>query len=318
MNSIDLVIRAGVNANRYEFVDNIIKRKYLLENIKLYNRLASKIAKTKGTFGTGYPFLATDKDFSEELPVIDEQIRYNKELIDQALTAYKKEWQCAHCLENNLANMPDLKTICKPCPNVPNELKPRKVLNRLPDMDLWVVCDRENQDYVASALSSEFEKAGLYTSDNFPLRTIHDLEEIVTNLENGIMPQTMLPLDSHIIDYETLEYLISRVPQALEEAQAKDTIPYLPIHPLSYRKTWQYDDTSYNFIYDYLSSFTAYNFDNNLSNLLSQTRREIASSYHIEELYYYLLACGPKEAKARYQTLALKKRFESRIESWKN
>lgn len=318
MNSINLVINAGINANRYEMVNSTLKRKYLLKNVQLYNRLVARIEKSKGTFGTGYPFLATDPDFSQELPVIEEQVRYNIELIDHALAACSTPWRCADCLRTNGDLMPDLKMMCKPCPNVPNELKPRKVLNRLPDMDLWVVCDKENQDDVAVSLLQEYEKEGLYTSDNFPLKTIHDLESIVTDLENGVMPSTMLPLDSHIIDYETLEKLISSVPSSLREAETKNIVPYLPIHPLSYRKKWQYDDTSYNFIYDYLASFTAYDFDDNLRSILCETRKEIANRFSIDELYYYLLACGPKEAKARYQTLALRKRFESRIEGWKN
>ena len=30
--------------------------------------------------------------------------------------------------------MPDLKRICKPCPQVKDSIKPRKVINRLPDV----------------------------------------------------------------------------------------------------------------------------------------------------------------------------------------
>ena len=37
--------------------------------------------------------------------------------------------------------MPDLKIVCKPCPNMIDSLKPRKIINRLPDLDMWLVCE---------------------------------------------------------------------------------------------------------------------------------------------------------------------------------
>ncbi len=56
--------------------------------------------------------------------------------------------------------------------------------------------------------------------------------------------------------------LIEDVPKELHEAKIEDRIPYLPIMPKSLRKHWQYDDEAYNFIYDYLSAFTPFNFSN--------------------------------------------------------
>lgn len=54
--------------------------------------------------------------------------------------------------------------------------------------------------------------------------------------------------------------LIEKVPDELQQAKKSGRKPYLPIRPKSFRKEWQYDDEAYNFIYDYLSAFTAFNF----------------------------------------------------------
>ena len=64
------------------------------------------------------------------------------------------------------------------------------------------------------------------------------------------MPKKFLPIDAHIMEYSAMQELISQVPAVLREARENKEKPYLPIHPKSYRKIWQYDDEAYNFISD--------------------------------------------------------------------
>ena len=52
------------------------------------------------------------------LPIIEEQIRYNRQLIKDGVTVQKSIWHCKPCLEEKYSTMPDLKQICKPCPNM--------------------------------------------------------------------------------------------------------------------------------------------------------------------------------------------------------
>ena len=58
-----------------------LKKEYLLKNIYLYNQLAWKLSNVAGTFGTGYPYYALRGTLEGALPIIEEQIRYNNELV---------------------------------------------------------------------------------------------------------------------------------------------------------------------------------------------------------------------------------------------
>lgn len=213
--------------------------------------------------------------------------------------------------------MPDLKQYCKPCPNMDNELKPRKIINRLPDIDMWMVCNQRDVLYTQEQLIYLFNKYQLYTSDVDPLRTIRDVEEIVKSLREGKMPKKNLPIDAHIMDYETFYSLILKVPQTISEAFVRREIPYIPILPYSYRKKWQHDDMAYNFVHDYLYALTEYNFDEDLQDILNKTRKEIAENFSVEELYALATNTGSDSVKRRNETKILARRFESRVNSWK-
>ena len=84
-----------------------------------------------GTFVTGYPFYILNKELNGNLPVIQEQIRYNKELITRAKTTPTKRWTCAECLTEKQRIMPDFKRICKPWPNIKKDLKQIKEINNI-------------------------------------------------------------------------------------------------------------------------------------------------------------------------------------------
>ncbi|MDE5587428.1 MAG: hypothetical protein K2I72_03540 [Bacilli bacterium] len=214
--------------------------------------------------------------------------------------------------------MPDLKKICNSCKKIENSLKPRKIINRLPDIDMWMVCDEMDIQDAAEELVSLFEQHNIQSSDINPVKTIEDISEIVSDLEQDIMPEKLLPIDAHIIGYSALSSLLRLVPLILEQSSRIGIIPYLPIHPLSYRKAWQYDDLAYNFIHNFLSSFTEFDLEPNLENLLLKTRATVATQYSKEQLYDYLIQTGPKSVKERHKTLLLKERFEERIDLWKN
>ena len=166
-------------------------------------------------------------------------------------------------------------------------------------------------------LQELFLKYGFFPSDINPLNSFEDIKKINYSLRKNLMPTKLLPLDAHIIDYETLYNLIAQTPYTIMQSLKAQSIPYLPIHPLSLRKTWQYDDTAYNFIHDYLSSFTEFNFTPEMQKMLQLTREIIAYDYTFEELYDILLMTGPDSVRRRHETPQLKRAFKERINSWK-
>lgn len=315
--SIEFVKNAGHLSNIFEYNNTELKKQYIISNIILYNTIIDVLKSSSGTFGTGYPFYVFDKNFSGALPVIDEQIRYNNELIQNAERSGLKEWRCSDCLTDRYHTMPDLKQICRACPNIISEIKPRELIKRLPDLDMWMVCNDDDIMKVAENVSSLLYANGFKTSDIDPFNTIYDLQEIVLSLLNGQMPAKKIPIDTHIIDNATLYTLICQIPDTIDYCSKHDIVPYLPIHPLSLRKTWQKDDMAYNFVFDYLYSFTEFNFDPKLQKVLDETRKYIAEKYSLTELYKFMLQTGSEFVAKRQKTPGMKEVFERRIESWK-
>lgn len=308
---------AAESSTDFEKTNTELKRIYLLENITLYNAIVSNLKESLGTFGTGYPFYGLNPNLTGTLPVIQEQLRYNDELISAATSCKCIDWKCAVCIHKNYSQMKNLKDKCKPCKNIEDELKPRKLLNRLPDLDLWTVCHSRDIEQVKEQLSQLFATHNMLTSDVDPLKTIKDVQSIATSLKNNQMPTENIPLDPHIIDYETLFHLIEQTPTIIEHAIQTGTTPYLPIHPISLRKEWQYDDTPYNFIYDYLAALTDFNLEPNLRKLLQETRKFIANTYSTQQLFNLMIDAATAPNKRRHQEEELVLNFERRIESWK-
>lgn len=307
---------AGIS-NDFETTNTDLKRKYLIKNIHAFNFIASKIRASRGTFGTGYPFYALDKELEGALPIIKEQIRYNNELVKFAEDSKFKNWTCEECLSKKYAIMPDLKQICKPCPNMDNGLKPRKIINRLPDLDMWLVCEDGHVREVSEKLTTLLGYYGFRTSDVDPVQTVKDVKEIVEDLKAGKMPTKLLPIDAHIVERSVFKTLIEEVPSTIEHSEMTGNVPYLPIHPLSYRKTWQYDDEAYNFVHDYLGSVTDLTLDDELAELLRETRAKLVQKYSTADLYRILLNTSSEVFIRRHATPELQKAFENKIEEWK-
>ena len=101
--------------------------------------------------------------------------------------------------------MPDLKKICKPCPNVIDEIKPRKIINRLPDIDMWLVCEDGCVEQAQNELTKLLDEYKMRTSDIAPLSSINDVCEIAQTLKEGKFPKIFLPIDSHIIEYSKIK-----------------------------------------------------------------------------------------------------------------
>ncbi len=214
--------------------------------------------------------------------------------------------------------MPDLKTVCKHCPNMIDMMKPRKIINRLPDLDMWLVCEDGCIEKAQEELSILLEKYNMHTSDVNPFLSIENIEQISTSLKNGIKPKIFLPIDTHIIEYSKLKHLIEQVPEILNIAKHNGQNPYLPIHPKSYRKQWQYDDEAYNFICDFLSAFTPFNFPQELQKSLDNTRYKVATEHTPEELFDIFLQSTTSSTFRRFQSVELEENFLKRIKGWES
>ncbi len=317
--AIEFIKKVVDVSNDYELVgaNGNTKIEYLKNYIKSYQKAADALEENKGVFATGYPFYALKgKEMKGTLPIINEQFRYNYELAQAVDESNHKEWTCYSCMSDKDSLLPDLKQICKVCPEMEDSLKPRKVINRLPDMDMWMICEQKDLDHAKENLAKTLAQYGFRPSDINPIKTIYEIEQVVQSLKKGEVSKIKLPIDTHIIDRVTLYNLINQVPDKLDYCIKHDKVPFLPIHPISLRKTWQQDDTAYNFVLDYLCSFTELELDPKMQSALDDTRYEIANKYSTDKLYNIMLQTGGDSVRRRQETPELKKSFEERIESW--
>ena len=322
MNYIQRVIEAS---NKYENANTTLKKLYLKEYIELFNNIMKKVPGYKGSFGMGYPFYALDKNFEGKLPIVNEQLRYNYEL-SKSFSDYKKDrdlpldfdiWKCEDCLREQIYNMPNLKSVCNRCPNMSKNLRPRKLINRLPDMDFAVIIEDEKMDEAKDIIKEQLFDYGIFPSDIDPLKTIDDVYEIAEDLSNDLTPRKLIPADVHLVSYDENLELQDKVVSVIDNAISEGEIPYIPILPLSLRMTWQYDDDACNYIHDFIYALTEYNFDERTLESLKKARRELISEYKVEELEEIALLTGADCVARRHETPALKQVFRKRMESWR-
>lgn len=304
-------------STEFEKENTEIKRKYLIRNIKKISDIMQSIKGCKGTFGTGYPFYVLDSNLEGNLPIIEEQINYNKRLMDNAVSSKYDTWTCADCLEQNGYLMDNLKVLCKPCPRMDNELKPRKVINRLPDIDMWMICEDDLVDYAKLMLPKLFNKENMHSSDIDIVGTIKEFRDITLDLKEGTIPSKYLPLDVHIIEYSKFKRILENTPLFIINRFCPQEVPYMPIHPYSLRKEWQKDDEAYNFILDFIYSLTPFNWDNELMELLNRDYNLMSSMFENDKIEELFLSIAPDSVKRRYKTGHLQKCLKKRIENWK-
>lgn len=317
-----------------------IKKKYIQANYDLYREVGRASQHAVASFTTGYP------GYNLSLKEIDEQYRYNHELLKQiqALGIASMQWKCGGCLIKNYEKMPNLKQVCYPCTNTPAEVKPRKILNRLPDLDIWYVYDDseafnshpndlgiENRLMLMDELQTELAKRNMHTSDISPITTINEMAEVSKALKNFSMPNIHLPVDVHIVGLEYLKNLIQNVPQYMALKLSNTSSENLKINPDSLRKTWEFDSDGYNFVFDFLLSFSViplsklnrnYPYtqkEKELIELVNMIRSQVVQIFDEEEIMKVLLSVSGAPAQRRLQSQSLLDEFYTKIGvNWKS
>lgn len=314
--SMDFLTKTVESSSEFERCNTEQKKQYLIDNIQKISNIMLNCDNCSWSFWTWYPFYALWTNFEWNLPIIQEQLRYNKELQNLLDQSSSQIWCCFSDLQ--CKNMKDLKTKCKQCQKIEDGLKPRKIINRLPDIDMWAVRKDNKIEENKEMLRQKFACEHMYPSDIDPIRTMQEIQEIVWDLKKWEEVEKFLPLDIHMIGYDTLKALIHKVPEVIKENINIDTqVPYLPISPLSLRKNWQYDDQPYNFILDFLLSFTPQNLEKDLLLLLYQARKEVTKVLDTTEKRLKILesVCGDA-TKRRLQTSELKNIYLERLKQW--
>ena len=251
--------------NSYEGNMSSARLDYLLRHMEAFNDALQGIDNTHGTMATGHPFYAISSD--NTIVPIEEQLRYNEKL--RTTTADFGSWPCLLCADS----LPDLKTRCGTCSRT--ELKPRNIFKRAPDMDLWLIVEKNSAD-LEEEVQARLWGAGFYTSDANLSTSLIKLNRALRTLKNNTMPDNWLPIDAHIIERGDLIAKIKEMPKLVKRYTLnKSSMPYIPIQPRSLRKKWQFDDEPYNFVKDYLYSLTPSGWSDDDMAILNESRRHV-------------------------------------------
>lgn len=285
------------------------KGEYLAAQFEDFTQAASWVPGYKGAFGTGYPFYAQRDDGS--VVAVEEISRFISETKVRAKedeASRVGEWACGMC--QIAVEHVDLKQKCKPC--TAQVLKPRDMFKALPDLDYWIVVEQDSP-HVEGAASSILQRAGFQQSDADIYFAVHDTIEVLTALKGGREPRARLPLDLHIVTVDQLKGALLKVQTATSQG-FKDKVP---ISPRSLHIVWEDVDEPYDFLKDFLLSFTVGGIlDPELGAMIKQTQEIVAAHSTPKQVIDALRLMHPKEQR-QLETKELQTLLQRRLESWK-
>lgn len=277
--SYDEITKTLTEARRFNVDSSGLKREYYFRQFEDFSNIAASTEGYKGSFGTGYPFYAAGDDTGlAKIAEIDRYIAQQE--ANARLTAQRSIgiWTCSQCQKENM--LPDLKTYCKPC--IDTLIKPRDVFKALPDLDFWAVVEKVDTQKLLT-LENSLHGSNFFQSDLDIARSVHDTQKAMSTIAHDDIPVERLPLDAHVITPEELREALAGVRHEVESySNVSDRDIFVPISPISLHVAWERIDEPYDFMKDYLFSFTPQNMASDLADDIFTTdeivRRTLSSS----------------------------------------
>jgi hypothetical protein len=295
-------------ARQFNADQSLIKGDYLRAQFDSFAEAASWMPGYQGVFGTGYPFYAEREDGT--VVAIDEIDRFVGTIRDKAASDEMRgvgAWVCGAC--QVATEHRDLKERCRPC--VDTTLKPRDVFKALPDLDFWVIVD-ENNPYIEGLLQTYMQRAGFQQSDADIYYSIKDTKSVLEGLQQGEQPEKRLPIDLHVITVSQLKQALTGVQDAVKTGDM-----YVPIAPRSLHVVWETVDEPYDFMKDFIFSFTPKDIAHEeLGEMITETRKLVLQHIGPKLAEEVVKSAHPKERR-QLGTPELGKLLLDRIESWK-
>lgn len=288
------LIEALQIARAFNADQSVLKGDYLKEQFEEFETVASWVPGYLGSFGTGYPFYANRADGT--VVAVEEIDRFVGAVEDKARQASSRElgaWLCGVCQVEEL--LPDLKSKCRPCEAT--EVKPRDIFKALPDLDFWVVLD-ETSPAREARLQQYLSRAGFFQSDTDIYFAIKDAMDVSSAIVAGATPDAKLPIDLHVVTKAQLLSALADVRQVITDVYRPGDIDEdneVPIFPRSLHVTWEDVDHAYDFMKDFLFSFTPRGInDAELTEAIEYTRDVIKECLCAQDVVE-LVSAYPKE-----------------------
>ena len=256
-----------------------------------------------GSFGLGYPFYAKVQDGFVKVDEINNFIENNLIQIKKISSkeGISASLACIECQAQN--NLPDLRSVCSNCDRVNPDIKPRKVLKMLPDMDILIVL-RSVDDDTLHDIQTTLNKEGYVQSDISIKNALESIKDVLSSLKNGKNTNSKIPIDLHVVSYKQFNAAFNQI-QNGEKALIKSKALHM---------TWE--DYDLPFWFDFVFSATELgSLDEELKDKVLELRKIIKRNYSEDELINELRKNYPR-AQRILDTKEIEISLRNKIKSW--
>ena len=277
----ELVMNSGNILNGYT-ADN----EALYEQLHGMNQAAAEVLTeidgVSAVFGVGFPYYSFDRESGLILPPTeygDFVLEQGKRIWEAADAQKAGSWACSICVSIN--DLPDLKKNCKPCEV--SEFKPRELFRVLPDLDLIVVVDSDDQQTLES-IETNLNAAGFVQSDTDIDGCVRRTQQSIKELLEGAENPTPLPMDLHVVSEKDFLATVEKLPEFPNES-AKVMAMY---------KNWP--RVEIDLLFDILFSLTPVkNTSDRIANAVQLGMEKLIRTKTDEEIMEMIATRGPRK-----------------------
>jgi len=252
-----------------------------------------------GSFGVGYPFYAKNES---EFFKVDEINNFITKSIQEAGDKNKniENWICPGCQNKN--KLTDLISVCSNCMLVGEEIKPRKILATIPDLDILVILKEVDQtilEKVEDILhSKDYKQSDISIKDSF-----RNTKKVLEDLKNNKEPVSKLPIDLHVLTDSQFKEIASRIAEG-----EKSRIKCPALH-----MTWENHDLQIWF--DFVFSMKEIDLTPELREVLLKSRKMVKEYWGEDNLVDAIKNYYPRIQRI-FETKEVEIALRNKIKTW--
>lgn len=252
-----------------------------------------------GSFGLGYPFYAKNKS---EFFKVDEINNFITKGVQEVIDKNKntENWICPGCQTKNKPT--DLISVCNNCKLVGEEIKPRKILATIPDLDMLVILNEADQatlEKVQGILhSKDYKQSDISIKDSF-----RNTKKVLEDLKNNKESTSKLPIDLHVLTGSQFKEIASRIAKG-----EKSRIKCPALH-----MTWENHDLQIWF--DFVFSMKEIDLTSELREVLLKSRKMLKESWGEDNLVDAIKNYYPRIQRI-FETKEVEIALRDKIKTW--
>jgi len=249
--------------------------------------------------GWGYPFYAKNKEGFFKVDEINNFITGGIQNISQK-NVKTKNWICPGCQTKN--KLTDLISVCKNCSLVGEEIKPRKILATIPDLDMLLILKDVNEA-ILEKVKNILHFTGYKQSDISIKDSFRNTKKVLEDLKNNKESTSKLPVDLHVLTYTQFIDIISQITKG-----EKSRIKCPALHMI-----WEKHDLQIWF--DFVFSMQEIDVTPELREVLLKSRKELKGYWGEDKLVDAIKNYYPRIQRI-FQTKEVEIALRDKIKKW--